>query len=344
MEARTISVDLTPSPARRIDGLRRLAPGVLVCGLVALAAQFLADHYGAPAMLMALLMGLALHFLVEDETRCAEGVAFGARTLLRVGVACLGARISFELLDGLGASVLALAAVGVVATVGFALAAGHLMGQSRHLAILTGGSVAICGASAAMAIAAVLPRSATSDRDLSFTVFGVTLLSTVAMVAYPILAHALGLEELATALFLGATIHDVAQVVGAGFSVSETTGEIATAVKLIRVALLGPFVFLLALALRSRRAPDAPRQPLLPGFVIAFAVLAALNIAGLVPEAVKTALWLVSKWALLAAIAAVGMRTELRLIRDMPASATALILGETALLAVVALAGLALLL
>lgn len=323
--------------------LRQRAPGALVCGVIALAAQFLSDHYGAPAMLMALLLGLALHFLVEDGTRCAPGVAFAARALLRFGVACLGARIGLDLLEGVGPRALIVVLGGLAATLAFALAAARLVGQSRRFAVLTGGSVAICGASAAMAIAAVLPRTATSDRDLGFTVFGVTLLSTLAMVVYPILAAYLGFDEATTALFLGATIHDVAQVVGAGFSVSESTGETATAVKLIRVACLGPFVFLLALAMRRSAQGNASRPPLLPGFVIAFAALAALNMAGLVPPMVKEALWFLSKWALLAAIAAVGMRTELRVMQHIPGTAVALLVGETVFLALVVLAAIAVL-
>jgi len=105
------------------------------------------------------------------------------------------------------------------------------------------------------AVASVLPARAQAERDLSFTVITVTVLSTVAMIAYPMLAAGLGLDAHQTGLFLGATIHDVAQVVGAGYSVSEDTGDVATVVKLIRVTLLAPVVLIAALALR--RAPDA---------------------------------------------------------------------------------------
>ena len=162
------------------DALRPMFPGFAVSVLVAVTAQFLSDRYGAPAMLLALLLGLALNFLADEGTRTAPGIGFTARTVLRLGVALLGARISVEMLAALGGPAIALVVAGVILTIGFALIASRFVGRSWRFALLTGGSVAICGASAAMAIAAVLPRHEKSERDLVFTVLCVTVLSTVA--------------------------------------------------------------------------------------------------------------------------------------------------------------------
>jgi len=188
--------------------------------------------------------------------------------------------------------VLALVVVALLGT----LTAGYLgamaLGRGWRLAILTGGAVAICGASAAMTIAAVLPKNEFSERNLSFTVFGVTLLSTAAMVLYPILGAAIGLDEHSMGIFLGGTIHDVAQVVGAGFSVSESVGETATTVKLIRVSLLAPFVLCLTLALRqlgSSEASGGKAPPLVPGFVLVFPRLALFYSFELLPGSVQEA-------------------------------------------------------
>ncbi|NBT52267.1 MAG: putative sulfate exporter family transporter, partial [Marivivens sp.] len=149
--------------------LRALFPGFMVSVLVAATAQFLSEHYGAPAMLLALLLGLALNFLSEEGTKTAAGIAVTSKTVLRVGVALLGARISVDMLSDLGFDLIALVVGGVISTIFF--------GQSRSFSFLTAGSVAICGASAAMAIAAILPNHEKSERDLAFTVISVTLLS-----------------------------------------------------------------------------------------------------------------------------------------------------------------------
>jgi uncharacterized integral membrane protein (TIGR00698 family) len=321
-------------PTRLLASARRLAPGLLVAALVALAASFLSEHYGAPAMLMAVLIGMALHFLSE-EPRTAPGIDAASRGLLRLGVALLGVRISLGLARELGALPLLVTVAGVAATLLAALALAPLFGRGRRFAVLTGGAVAICGASAALAIAAVLPRHERADRDLAFTVVGVTVLSTLAMILYPVLAAALGLDLRQTGLFLGATIHDVAQVVGAGFSVSEATGELATLVKLVRVTLLAPVVMIAALAVRrlGRAEPGAPRPPLVPGFVLAFLALAGLNSAGLVPPAAAEAASGASRWALIAAVAAVGMKTSIPKLLRVGGPAIAMLVCESLFLA-----------
>lgn len=316
-----------------------LWPGVIVAALVAIAAQFLSEHYGAPAMLLALLLGIALNFLGEPG-KTAEGIGFTARTVLRFGVAILGARVSAELLMSLGWEMIALLVAGTVATILFGVALARVIGQGPRFAILTAGAVAICGASAAMAIAAVLPKDERSERNLLFTVLGVTVLSTIAMIAYPILTSTLGFDDVTAGAFIGATVHDVAQVVGAGFSISETAGETSTLVKLIRVTFLAPIVVLIALWWRHQAVEeDGKRPPLIPGFVLGFLALATLNSFGLIPSSIGAFLAALSSWALLAAIAAVGMKTDLKNVLSLGPGPLVLITAETVFLAALVLAG-----
>ncbi|UWQ25297.1 putative sulfate exporter family transporter [Leisingera aquaemixtae] len=326
------------------DKLRRLLPGVAVSVLVAITAQFLAEHYATPAMLLALLLGIAVSFLGE-EGKAVPGIAFSARSLLRLGVALLGVRVSMVLMMGLGWDLIALVVGGVIATIAFGLAVARFFGHKWRFALLTAGSVAICGASAAMAISAILPRDDRSEERLIFTVMGVTVLSTVAMIAYPILVNVLELNSLQAGVFLGGTIHDVAQVVGAGFSISEQTGDTATLVKLMRVAMLAPIVLAASLMIRSfaELPGDGKRPPILPGFVIAFLVLAGINSIGLIPPALTEFLSQASRWLLLTAIAAVGMKTNLKQVLAVGGAAIALIIVETLFIAGLILAGIELL-
>lgn len=310
-------------------------PGLSISILIALASAFLSEHYGAPAMLLAILIGLALHFLAEDP-RMGPGLEFAAKALLRAGIALLGLRISLTMFADLGLPMLGVLIAAVVLTVGFGILAARLIGHSTSFGVLTGGAVAICGASAAMAIAAVLPRRDPQDaeRDMVFAVFGVTMLSTLAMIGYPILASALDLGPAITGVFLGATIHDVAQVVGAGFSVSQETGDMAVLVKLIRVTLLAPVVLVIALAYRRGGTIEgSARPPLLPSFVIVFLALVAVNSVVTIPPVVAEAANATSRWALLAAIAAVGVKTSLPNVLKVGRKAIALLVAETVFLA-----------
>lgn len=311
----------------------RLAPGLALALIVAMAAQFLSDHYGAPVMLMAILLGIPFQFLSEEK-RTAPGIAFGGREVLRIGVALLGLRVSAGMVQDIGWQFVLAIAIGVAALIALAILSAPLFGRSRHFGFLTGGAVAICGASAAMAISSVLPRHKDSERDLSFTVISVTVLSTVAMIAYPVLAQSLGLDARHAGVFLGGTIHDVAQVVGAGFSIDDPTGDYSTLVKLFRVTLLAPVVFLGALVMRASLPKGAARPPLVPGFVLVFLALATLNSFHLVPEAIKAPIDAVCRAALVTAVAAVGMKTSLKDLREVGGSAISMLVGQTALLAI----------
>jgi uncharacterized integral membrane protein (TIGR00698 family) len=291
--------------------LELAAPGLAVAATVAVAAMFLSEHYGASAMLFALLIGMSLNFLSE-EGKCVEGIRESASTVLRIGVALLGLRISAGQVAELGLHAALMVVGAVVLTIGIGVLLARACSLSARFGVLTAGAVAICGASAAMAIAAVLPRHAMNERDMGFTVIGVTALSTLAMIVYPIIASALGLDFHQTGIFFGATIHDVAQVVGAGYGVSRDTGDTATIVKLLRVAMLLPVVVVISLVTHRSYGGTGQKAPLVPWFAVAFAILVAVNSSGWVPRAVGAFSGELSRWCLVMAIAAIGMRTSLK--------------------------------
>lgn len=171
-----------------------------------------------------------------------------------------------------------------------------------------------------------------------FTIVGVSMLSTLAMMVYPMLARAVGLDARLAGAFLGASIHDLPQVVGAGYGMSKETGDIATLVKLARVAMLMPVILLTVLLTRSRTEAQGQRAPLLPGFIIAFAVLVVVNSSGWLPHVLAESGGNFSRGCLVAAIAAIGMKTQLREIVNVGLRPIVLIVGETIFLAALVLA------
>ncbi len=321
---------------------RALLPGVIIAGLVAMAASWLSEHYTAPVMLFALLLGMAVNFTSADS-RCRPGIDFSGRTVLRLGVALLGMRITLGQIQSLGFNALLLTASGVALTIltGWALA--RFLKLESKFGVLTGGAVAICGASAALAISAVLPKGPTHERDTILTVVGVTTLSTIAMVLYPVLAAALGFTHQTAGIFLGATIHDVAQVVGAGYSLSQETGDTATIVKLFRVALLLPAVLAISFMFRNAMPAGGKRPPLVPSFLLGFAILVLINSFASVPKEVSDAVQTASRWCLVIAIAALGTKTALGDLVKVGWKPVALIIGETVFIGLWVLAGLSLL-
>lgn len=314
-------------------------PGTLLSVVVAAAATFIADARGGPTLLYALLIGMALHTAIAGGS-AKPGIDFSARRILRLGVALLGARITVEQIGSLGWYNGSLVVGGVAVTIAFGVAMSRVFGVPRRLGLLTGGATAICGASAAIAIATVLPRDEQGERELIFTVAGVTVLSTVAMVFYPILATALGLGSSQAGIFLGGTIHDVAQVVGAGYSMSHEVGDVAVLTKMLRVAMLLPVVLALSLALRMRGQDAAGAQsgarrrsdPLLPPFLVGFIVLLALGSMGMIAPPVGAALNGLSRACLVVAIAAVGLKTSLLEVRKVGLRAALLLAAEAVFL------------
>ena len=324
-----------------IGALRSLVPpahgwrGVALALGIAAVALFLGSHYGAPVLLFALLIGMAFNFLAE-RPGWQPGIGYSGRTLLRVGVALLGFRLSLGDVAAQGwVAVLAIVIL-VACTIGAGLVLSRLLGRGWSLGLLTGGAVAICGASAALAISAVLPKNEALERNTLFTVVAVTTLSTIAMVLYPLLFAWLGFSDAQAGYLIGATIHDVAQVVGAGYSISDEAGDIATLTKLQRVLLL-PVVILAIVVLSRSSAEGAGRGIGVPPFVIAFIAFMLVNSTGAVPEPVTALAVEASRWLLVIAIAALGVKTSLSAMLSLGGRHVALVVGETLILLALAL-------
>jgi uncharacterized integral membrane protein (TIGR00698 family) len=323
------------------DTARDLMPGLLLSATIALAVRFISDQLGGPAMLYALLFGMAFNFLTEDE-RFASGIYFASRNILRFGVALLGLRITTGDVMALGWPVVALILGSVTATILLGALIGRAFGLKADQSVLSAGAVAICGASAALAIASVLPTHKNHERNTILTVAGVTALSTIAMVVYPVFVTYLEYDNATAGIFLGTTIHDVAQVVGAGYIISDQSGEISTLVKLIRVACLVPVVIAISLVTRRSRADAPDKRPLLPWFLVAFVILVIVNSVGWIPGPAHGFLTPISSWCLLTAVAALGVKTSLKTLTDVGMAPVGVMVLQTLLLAALAIGGIAL--
>jgi uncharacterized integral membrane protein (TIGR00698 family) len=283
-------------------------PGLAVVAAATLAAGFLADRYGAPLTLMALLIGLALNFLSADK-RLHPGLGFASRDLLRWGIVLVGARVTFGQIAALGVEALVAIVALVALTIGAGVLIARKLGFDRWFGMLAGGAVAICGASAALAVATTLGQRRISQAQLTLVLIAISAMSAAAMVVYPILAHALALSDAKAGFLLGAAIHDVAQALGAGYSYSDPAGQVATIVKLTRVALLAPALAVIALFLPKSERGGAGQG--VPWFVIGFFAVAAVNSFGMIPPLVVQGAESIAAALLAAAVAATAMRSPL---------------------------------
>ncbi|MEL7535446.1 MAG: putative sulfate exporter family transporter [Pseudomonadota bacterium] len=308
-----------------------LLSGVVVCAVLVIAARLLDEYAAVPAMLGVLLLGVAVRAVGNPRFHVVEhGVAFSARTLLRIGVALLGARVVLDDLVDLGPAAIAVVLASVAATLGGGIWLARRAGLSGDLARISATSVAICGASAALAASAIMPSRAGLVRDTALVIVIVSLLSTAVMIGYPLLVQALGFDANATAVILGAAIHDVAQVVGAGFAVSPDVGVKAVTVKMLRVACLVPAVLWLAYRVACHATERQHARIGLPWFLWTFVILAAVSSLGFLPPSLRELTTWASSILLLMAVGAIGLQTDLQSLRQAPLALVRTIIVQSA--------------
>lgn len=319
----------------------RFVPGVAIAAIASAAAAWLAQNYGVPVILAGLLIGLSVNFASADP-RTPDGLDIVSRHGLRAGIVLLGVQVTAMQVAQMGVVPFAGLALVMAAAIIAGLTAARIGGQSPAVGLLGGGATAICGASAALALYGVIGRERIDQAQFTLTLVILAAASAIALVTYPPLTQMLGFSDSQAGFLVGASIHDVAQAIGAGFAVSDVAGAQATVVKLTRVALLAPLVTLAALWIaRVQPLPAGvgrPRVPLLPGFILAFLALVALNSLVTLPAPLAVHALTASKALLLLAVTATAMRTRTDLLLGLGWRAVMPVLAATIASLVTALA------
>ena len=318
--------------------------GVGLCIIFAVTALSFNHSYGIPVMLMGLLLGMAMSQLYRESENCKAGIDFTSSTLLRLGIVLIGFRFTPAEFSNLSWISIVSLSVFAALTIVFGVAMARVFGLPQRLGWLSGSAVGICGASAALAVSAVLDPKGSSKHLTVLTVAAVTSLSSVAMLVYPLLGKYLALSDAQMSYLLGASIHDVAQVVGAGYSVSDEVGDNAVLVKLIRILNLLPIIIVIALVVRRKAAAeDKPsinklsRAQVVPTFLVAFIVIAAFNLLVPLPEWFVASVKDLSAQLILLSIVAIGLKTDMRELLNVGYLPLVLICIETVFLLLIVL-------
>lgn len=346
-----MSASESRSVARPQAVLADFGPGILLAALVGMSAWLSAlampDATPLPTMVLALLIGIAFNPLAS-RVGYTRGIGFCFKTVLRCAVALMGLRVSLNEIAALGTRTALLIVFAMAATIIATFLFARLHGKSREFGALVGVATAVCGASAALATATVLREYPNKQTEIAFVIVAVNALATLAILAYPPLCLLLGFDQQTAGVMLGGTIHDVAQVAGAGYALSQTAGNAAVVVKLFRVLLLLPVVFLIGLYFRRRTGQGGSdaRVPV-PLFAIVFLLLCIVNSAvygfpHLLPafNVAKDVLVDVSNLGLLLAISALGLSTSVRQIVALGWEHMSIVCGSAAVLLLIVTAGL----
>ena len=305
----------TTFPERRA---RELAPGILLCVVVSVAAFFiqrgeerLFGHAIIEALVVAIVLGMIVRTVRALPPRFAPGVSFSAKEVLELAVLLLGASVDLPELLRAGPALL----VGIVLIVASGLTVGYwigrMLGLAPKLAVLVACGNAICGNSA---IAAVAPVIGADAKDVASAIAFTAVLGVVMVRGLPLLIGPLALSHYQYGVLAGMTVYAVPQVIAATFPVSALAGEVGTLVKLVRVLMLGPVVLFFTLRTRKGegRAGTTSIGRFVPWFIAGFIILAVLRSTGILPGYVAAPVRLVSGLLTILAMAALGLGVDVR--------------------------------
>ncbi len=297
----------------------RILPGLVLCIVLAGVSYGIASwpwlNQAVPlsALTVGILVGVVLRLCVPMPAAVEPGIQWTLHYLLRAGIILLGFRILLQDMLSVGLGGLALVLIAVASTITLAVVVGRALKLPDTLSVLVGCGTGICGASAVVAVDGVIKGR---EQDVACAIAMVTVFGTVAMFAYPAIAHAIGLSEPVYAAWAGSSIHEVAQAVAAGFAFDQHAGVDASLFKLSRVAMLAPVCAVLAVWWR-RRASATPsenegkRGAPFPMFVALFVVMVFVNSFLPMPEGVHGTLTTADSALLAAAMVAMGLQTRL---------------------------------
>lgn len=304
------------SPLASIPVVGGLLPGLLACagiGLIAYLLRMLPGLGNFSPMIIAIALGIIFGNTFGISAGFRPGIAFSMRRLLRAAIVLLGLQLTFFQVADTGLRGVAIIVVVVTSTFFFTLAVGRLIGADERLTRLIAAGTSICGASAVAAANSVV---AADDEDVAYAVACVTVFGSIAMFGYPLIEHLLVLAPRDYGLWAGSSIHEIAQVVAATFTVGHEAGEFGTVAKLTRVMTLAPMVFLMAmLALRRSGGAAGRAKAPFPWFVVGFVAMVGVNSLITIHPTIRQETSVLSTFLLTMALAAMGLETNIAKLR-----------------------------
>lgn len=286
-----------------------LIPGIILCLAIGAAAFLLSAYLPLGAVTLAIIIGILIGNFFKPGDLFAKGIMYSEKKILSFAIALMGINLDFAILKELGLKSLALVVAAMIVTIGFSLVAARLFRLDRRFALLLGIGNGVCGSSA---IAATKHIIGADKEEAGVSIAIVNFLGTLGIFALPFLASGLlGLSEINSGFLIGNTLQAVGQVAAAGFAVGETAGQTATIIKMSRILMLFPLIIVLLLAFareRSGNGDSRQKRAPVPLFIIGFALFSLIPTFDLLPESSLRLIGILSKFSLVTAMSAIGLK------------------------------------
>lgn len=291
--------------ALAIAAVSRLIEGVLPIHLIG-------------ASVIALFIGMGINQIRKPGKTFAPGLKFTSKKMLKFAIVLLGASLSIGTILNVGKLSLLVMVFTLLTCFGGGHFIGKALGLNWKLSNMISAGTGICGGSA---IAAIAPVIDAKDSDIAYAMSATFLFDMVMIVLFPLMGQAMGLSDMAYGLWAGTAVNDTSSVVAAGYAFSEAAGDFATMVKLTRTLSIIPTVLVFSVIAQREKAKTGAAAvrvrltSLVPWFIACFVAMALINSFGLIPVAVSAAMKEISKFLMVAALAAIGLNTDFREMR-----------------------------
>ncbi len=300
--------------------MKKLLPGVLLSLGIAIVATIL-NHYIhlIGASVFALLAGMFINFFMDDTTAYKPGITFSSKKLLKVAIVLLGTSLSISQIIHVGKYSLVVMVFTLGAAFGFGYLFGKLFKMDWKLSSLISAGTGICGGTAVATLSQVIDAD---DSDVAYAISATFIFDVIMVILFPLMGAAIGMNDMAFGLWAGTAVNDTSSVVAAAYAYSDAAGEFATIVKLTRTLSIIPVVLAFSylnerLKMRQNEAQTVEHKKvnikkIFPWFILLFLAAAIINSVGLIPASLGSALSQISKFLMVIALAAIGLKTDIR--------------------------------
>jgi len=312
-----------------MDNINDKLPGIILCGIIAIISSYLGGQIplvGGPVF--ALLLGILLNMFIGSNTTFTSGLNFTSKGVLKFAIILLGFGLSIGQIVEVGRISLTVMIFTLAASFGFGYIFGRIFKMDWKLSSLISAGTGICGGSA---VAALSPVIEAEDSHVAYAISATFIFDILMVILFPIMGNRLGLSDLAYGLWTGTAVNDTSSVVAAGYAYSNVAGEFATIVKLTRTLSIIPVVIIFSYIAQRVKIMESIAETgqevlvkrntisvrsIFPYFIIFFVLAAMINSVGLIPDNIGYLMDRVSKFLMVMALGAIGLKTDLTEVKN----------------------------
>ncbi len=302
-----------------MGNIMKIVPGfalAIIIAAIAVCIEGMLPIHLIGGSVIALFIGMLINHFVKLDT-FHGGIKFTSKKILRFAIILLGASLSIDTILQVGQFSLWVMIFTLITCFGGGYISGKLLGLNWKLSNLISAGTGICGGSA---IAAIAPTIDAEDKDIAYAMSATFIFDMLMILLFPLMGDMLGLTDIAYGLWSGTAINDTSSVVAAGYAFSEPAGDFATMVKLTRTLSIIPTVLIFSFVsahVKRKENPSAKREKLkfstlVPWFIVLFVGMAILNSVGFIPLGLAETMKSLSKFLMVAALAAIGLNTSFK--------------------------------